>query len=141
MILTSIYWKISFEKHIPKHLISLLYNFFFIFRRHYLIIKKLILKTYPPKFMILNVDFALKLSNYTSWKRFICLKWILKRFSTILHTQFNHHTLPVTPFKGTSVLISSDPLFYLTSKLVKQRYYTISNLFGTFFRTNPYKYL
>ncbi len=25
-------------------------------------------------FMILNVDFALKLSNYTSWKRFICLK-------------------------------------------------------------------
>ena len=34
-------------------------------------IKKTILKTYPPKFMILNVDFALKLSNYTSWKRFI----------------------------------------------------------------------
>ena len=130
---------ISVEK---LNLFSLLYNFYFIFRRRYLIIKeKIDAEKYPPKFMILNVDFALKLSNYTSWKRFICLKWILKRFSTILHTQFNHHTLPVTPFKGTSVLISSDPLFYLTSKLVKQRYYTISNLFGTFFRTNPYKYL
>ena len=29
---------------------------------------------YSPKFMILNVNFALKLSNYTSWKRFICFK-------------------------------------------------------------------
>ena len=29
------------------------------------------LKTYPPKFMILNVNYALKLINYTSWKRFI----------------------------------------------------------------------
>ena len=28
--------------------------------------------------MILNVDFALQLSIYTSLKRFICLKWILK---------------------------------------------------------------
>ena len=27
-----------------------------------------------PKWMILNVDFALKLSNYASLKRFICLK-------------------------------------------------------------------
>ena len=25
-----------------------------------------ILKTYPPEFMLLNVDFALKLSNYTN---------------------------------------------------------------------------
>ena len=34
----------------PKHLISLLYNFYFIFRRRYLIIlKKPIRKTYPPK--------------------------------------------------------------------------------------------
>ena len=33
---------------------------------------------YPPKFMILNVDYALEVSNYTSWKSFICLKWILK---------------------------------------------------------------
>ena len=38
--------------------------------------------------MILNIDFALKLSDYTSWKRFICLKWILIFFwfSTILQT-------------------------------------------------------
>ena len=28
--------------------------------------------------MILNVDVALKLSNFKSWKRFICLKSILK---------------------------------------------------------------
>ena len=38
----------------------------------------MILKTYPTKLMILNVDFALKLSNYRSFKRFICLKRILK---------------------------------------------------------------
>ena len=54
--------------------ISLL-QFYLIFRRRYLKIKeKTILKSYPPKFMVLNVDFALKLSNYTSWKHFICLK-------------------------------------------------------------------
>ena len=29
-------------------------------------LKNPILQTYPPKMMILNVDFALKLSNYTS---------------------------------------------------------------------------
>ena len=75
-----IYWQISVEKYVPNHLIRLLYNFYFIFRRCYLIIKKAILKTYPPKLMILNVDYALKLSNYASWKRFICLKWILKNF-------------------------------------------------------------
>ena len=51
----------------PKQLISLLKNFVYIFCRCYLIINKnSILKTYPPKFMILNVDFALKLSKYTS---------------------------------------------------------------------------
>ena len=49
--------------------------------------------------MILNDDFALKLRNYTSWKRFICLKWIQNKLSTTVHTQFNHHILPVTPFK------------------------------------------
>ena len=30
----------SFEKYVPNHLIRLLYKFYFIFRRHYLIIKK-----------------------------------------------------------------------------------------------------
>ena len=33
-------WKISLEKYVPKHLISLLYNLYFIFRLRYLIIKK-----------------------------------------------------------------------------------------------------
>jgi len=48
-ILVLIYWKISFEKYVPNHLIRLLYNFYFIYRRRYLIIKKkLILKMYPP---------------------------------------------------------------------------------------------
>ena len=46
---------------------SLSAKFKIIFCRRYFI-KKSILKTYPPNFMILNVDFALKLSNYTSWK-------------------------------------------------------------------------
>ena len=32
-------------------------------------------------------------------KRFICLKGILHIFSTILPSQFNYHTLSVTPFK------------------------------------------
>ena len=45
---------------------------------------------YPPKIMILKVDFAIKHSNYTTYKRFICLKWILKNSSTILRTQFNY---------------------------------------------------
>ena len=31
---------LSFEKYVPKHLISLLYNFYFIFRRRDLIFKK-----------------------------------------------------------------------------------------------------
>ena len=42
--------------------------------------------------MILNVDFALKLSHYTSLQRSIRLKWILKNSSTILHSRFNNHT-------------------------------------------------
>ena len=49
----------------------------------------------------MNVDFVLKLSNYTSLKYFICIKWILKIFSTILHSQINYHTLLGTPFKIT----------------------------------------
>ena len=44
-----------------------------------------------PKVVVLNVEFALKLSIYRSLRRFICLKWILKNLST-LHTQFNYLT-------------------------------------------------
>ena len=36
--------------------------------------------------MILNVDFALKPSNYTSLKGLMCLKGIQTNFSTILHS-------------------------------------------------------
>ena len=63
------------KKEIINSNFDLLKNFYHIFRRRYLIIfKKPILKTYPPKFMILNVDIALKLSNHTSLNRFKCLK-------------------------------------------------------------------
>ena len=57
-------------------LINLLQNFYYIFRRRYLIIKKKpdSENVPPPKFMILNVDFGLKLSNFTTWKGFMCLK-------------------------------------------------------------------
>ena len=49
------------------HLIRLLYNFYFILCRRYLVIlKKPILKAYPPKSTILNVEFALKLRIYRS---------------------------------------------------------------------------
>ena len=51
-------------------------------------------------------DFALKLSNYRSLKHFICLKWILKKFSTTLHSQFDYHALPITPFNYLYFLLS-----------------------------------
>ena len=61
--------------------------------------------------MILKIDFALNLSNYTSLKRFISHSQMNpKKFSIILHSQFNYHTLPVTPFKGTESVILIDPL-------------------------------
>jgi len=56
--------------YVPEHLISLLKHFYYIFRLRYLIIKK-------PDSEYLSTqihDFERRLSNYTSWKRFICLK-------------------------------------------------------------------
>ena len=53
----------------------------------------------PLKWMILKVDFALKLSNYTLLKRFICLKWILKFLhNTRLSVQLRWHcrSLPLS---------------------------------------------
>ena len=101
--------------------------------------KKPILNTYSPKFMILNVDFALKLSNYSLWKRFICLTRILKMLFTTLYTQFNHHTLPVTPFnlkqfikKPSNICIS-----YLKSDMMTFMHYLPkvcgSNLWNSIF--------
>ena len=49
--------------------------------------------------MIFNVDFVLKLSNFTLQKRFKCIKCSLNKLFIIINFQFNHHTLPVTPFK------------------------------------------
>ena len=53
-----------------------------------------------PKVGVLNVEFALNFRIYRSLKSFTCLKWIRKKFSTILHTQFSYLTYPVTPFKA-----------------------------------------
>ena len=53
-------------------------------------IKKTILKMYPPKSTILNVDFALKLMIYRSLKSFS--NESKRIFSTTLHTQFNYLT-------------------------------------------------
>ena len=56
-------------------------------------------------FMNLFADFfkftKCRLFNKNSTKS-ICLKWILNNLSTILHSRFNYHTLPVTPFKNGS---------------------------------------
>ena len=52
-----------------------------------------------PKSGVLNVDFALKFRIYRLLKSGICLKWILKKFSTTLRPQLNYLTQPVTPFK------------------------------------------
>ena len=77
-------------------------------RRYLLILKK------PPKWMILNVDFALKLRNYTTFYRFICLKYILKYFPTILHSHFNYHTLPVTPFNFSIKVFPQKQIIFAT---------------------------
>ena len=45
-----------------------------------------------PKEEVLNIAFALKLRIYRSLKSLICLKWIRKKPSITLHTQFNYLT-------------------------------------------------
>ena len=44
-------------------------------------------------------------SNYTSFKHFFKSQINPKIFSAILHSQFNYHTLLVTPFKDVFVLL------------------------------------
>ena len=38
------------------------------------------------------------------YKHLICIKWFLKRFSTVLHSQLNYHVQPDTPFKSKVTL-------------------------------------
>ena len=52
---------------------------------------------------VLNVIFELKFRIYRSLKSLICLKWIRKKFSTTLHTQFNFLTKPATPFNEFTI--------------------------------------
>ena len=108
LILTFIYWQTSFEKYVPKHLISFLYKVYFIFHLRYLLIKKK--KNNAQNVSTQMDDFVFKLSEYSSHKRFIGLKWFIQIFSTILHFQFNYHTLPVNPFKDLQK-VSCNPLF------------------------------
>ena len=58
LILTLIYWQISFEKYVPKHLISLLHNFYFILHSRFLII-------YKNQFS--KDDFESRLCDQTQW--------------------------------------------------------------------------
>ena len=54
-----------------------------------------------PKVGVLNIEFALKLRIYRSLKRLICLKWIRKKLSTTLYTQFNYLTYSLSlPLKS-----------------------------------------
>ena len=64
---------------------------------------------------ILRIELALLLNKYTPKKRLIGLKWFLNNFSTILKSQFNYHTLPVTPFK--CVILLFDLLNWASKKL------------------------
>ena len=81
-------------------LIILLSNICWLFRcRHWIIEKIQILKIIHSKWTIYE-DFKDWIWTFTLLKRLTCLKWILKHSSTILHSQFNHHTLPVTSFNS-----------------------------------------
>ena len=66
--------------------------------------------------MILIVDFALKLSNNTSFKRFICLEWILKISPQYSHSQFNYYTnCRSLPLKNESKWTEKRRDFYFSS--------------------------
>ena len=58
-----------------------------------------------PKVGVLSIEFTCKLRIYRSLKSLTCLKWIRKKFSTTLHTQFNYLSLPVTPFNINNTII------------------------------------
>ena len=76
------------------------------------ILKKPIFKTYTHKLMILNIDSELKLSNYTSWTRFVCLKRYLKKSFTILYfssTTIHCQSIPLH-FSSTTKHCQSIPL-------------------------------
>ena len=81
MILALIYWQISFEKYVPNHVISLMYNFYFIFRRRYLIIKKTDSENVPTQIH----DFERRLCTQTQ------LSYIVE-MSQMNHKEFVHNT-------------------------------------------------
>ena len=84
--------QVSFEKYVPNHLLSLLSKFVTFF------VVVIILNWFSKSSLqneqsmrILKIEFSLLLTKYALCKRLICLKWILKNFSTTLHSQLNHY--------------------------------------------------
>ena len=70
--------------------------------------------------MLLNVDFALKLSNYTSLKRFKCLKGILNNFSTSLN--LNLTNLEVFNFDNFSEARNAQVTFVEKPEMKKNQF-------------------
>ena len=63
----------------------------------------------PGRFKRLNLHACSKQVYFVNMSH-IGLKWILKYFSTILHSQFNYHVWPVTPFKWRVTQIYNSPI-------------------------------
>ena len=76
---------------------------------------------HPPKLIILNVDFALKLSNYTSWKVFTCPKWFQKKFHNTTSVQPAYIVDKKTNFRGFSCL----------SYCMSEKIINVDNIFQT----------
>ena len=77
------------------------------------ILKKPILKTYPPQIQW----FSTMHSNS------------VKKLSAILHIQFNHHALPVAPFKSQFELITLASSTLISNFLIRIYLHLISKIF------------
>ena len=128
-----IYWQICFEKYLPNYIISILYNFYFIFRWRYLIIKKnrfwkhtnpnswFWTSTIHSNSVIIHRGKVLYVSND------------LKNLSTTLHTQFIYLTYPFKKIDGYFLIfickLSADMLIRQKHlNLVKPLYMCIYNV-------------
>ena len=101
-------------KHVRKYLANMWLTFWFDFYIFYSWIYGTVdsifsllkgVAGYSKNVGVLNIEFATQ--DLQIFKKFKCLKWIRKKFSTTLHNQFNYLTSPVTPFK---------PLFHQDSR-------------------------
>jgi len=84
---------------LPNYQVDQYKAYLWIHLRHVFNIKKTrFWKRIQPQSRVLNVEFGIKLRIYRSLRSSVCLKWILKKLSTILFTQFNYLSQPVCPF-------------------------------------------